>query len=494
MNTVLLRSPRPLAFVLGLALLAGHVPAADPPAAPVKADFATLDALLAKGDYAEAVTAADTIAATVRPKPRADDFLDRSIELIKALMRRGVAELRLGRIAAAKASFTEAHRTFKDPDFRRLVVVATRQAGPRLPPAVVDLELTWLELLFLRETVVIETLKTEATRLTTEDAASPERDQEVRKRVEQCLDDLKGLRKAAVDARESFGERFTAASGLVPVSPYAWSLAGPFRETLLDGLAASEQSRLPVAVLPADAGKSGKKGSEPAAAAAGAGDGRTAMRAIAIERLEATAAALADVVAAVTPKAGGLRPEVRADLAALEAELLTARAQVRIEAGEPAAARKDLDKVLELHREIGLLRKNPNPDMHPDLAQPLLLAADVRILESRRLLGEGAADMAKVEAEEAERKLERVTGLLEAPDHPLHARLAMLRQQLDGSLRSIKESIPRSDAIEAAARRMIRAIEAAPLPPQGGRSQRPSGEPAAQESGGRSPASATRST
>lgn len=442
---------RLLAPVLGLALVAACASAADPPAQAPKPDFAALDALLAGGDYAGAITAADAIAAAVRPKPRADDFLARSIELIRALMRRGVAELRIGRIDAAEATFTEAHRIFKDREFQRLVVLATRQAGPRLPPAVVDLELAWLDLLYLRIAVVVEKLKHEANEWATAEDGSPDREKEVRERIDLCLDQLKGLRKAAADARQSFGERFNEASKAVPVSPYARSLAGPFRESLLDGLVALEQSRLPASSPPSTA-------------------------ATAIENLDKAATAFDGVIKAVTPTAGGLRPEIQADLALLHAELLTARARARIESGEPAVARKDLERVLELHREAGVLRKRPAPDSHPDLVEPLLLSVSVGIVESRRLLADGQPDAAKVEAEGAQRKLDRAASLIKDADHPLGGRLTTLRQRLAFNFQSIGESIPRSDAVDAAARRMIRTLDAAPIVAGEGRS-RPAATP-----------------
>jgi len=330
MNTAAVPTLRLLAPVLGLALIAAPAPAADPPAQAPKPDFAALDALLAGGDYAGAITAADAIAAAVRPKPRAGDFLAKSIELIRALMRRGVAEFRIGRVDAAEATFTEAHRTFKDREFQRLVLLATRQAGPRLPPAVVDLELAWLDLLFLRIAVVIEKLKREANEWVTAEDGSPDREKESRERIDRCLEQLKGLRKAAADARQSFGERFDEASKAVPVSPYARSLAGPFRESLLDGLAALEQSRLPASVLPSTSGEAASDSGQDAADADGR---RGALQAKAIENLDKAASAFDGLVATVTPKAGGLRPEMQADLALLEVELVTARARARIESG-----------------------------------------------------------------------------------------------------------------------------------------------------------------
>jgi len=469
MNTAAVPTLRLLAPVLGLALIAAPAPAADPPTQAPKPDFAALDSLLAGGDYAGAITAADAIANAVRPKPRADDFLARSIELIRALMRRGVAELRIGRMDAAEATFTEAHRIFKDREFQRLFVLAARQAGPRLPPAVVDLELAWLDLLFLRIAVVVEKLKHEADDWAAAEEGSPDREKEAVDRIGRCLDQLKGLRKAATDARQSFGERFDEASKVVPVSPYARSLAGPFRESLLDALAALEQSRLPASMLPAASGEAAQDSRPGATAPAGTDDGGIRLRRKAIEDLDKAAVAFEGVVAAVTPTAGGLRPETQADLALLQAELLTARARARIESGDLAEVRKDLERVLELHRQVGVLRKRPVPDSHPDLVEPLLLAAGVGIGESRRLLAEGRPDAAKEEAEEAQRRLESAASLIKDANHPLGGRLTALRQRLAFNLESIGESIPRSDAVDAAARRMIRALDAAPIVSGSGR-------------------------
>lgn len=139
--------------------VAGSAPAADPVAPPPKPDWAGLESRMVAGDYAAAVTAADAIVELVRPKPRAPDFLPRSIELTRALMRRGLANLRLGDLDAAEESFTEAYRIFKDKDFQRLVSLQARQATPAIAAKLLQLELDWLELLEIRTAMLAERLR-----------------------------------------------------------------------------------------------------------------------------------------------------------------------------------------------------------------------------------------------------------------------------------------------------------------------------------------------
>jgi tetratricopeptide (TPR) repeat protein len=451
------------AVVLGLMFVGGHAPAVEPTVTEVKSDMATLDALMAAGDYAKAVEVAETVVSDARPKARAPDYLAKSIVVIRALMRQGLAERRLGRLDDAEATYTEAHSIFKDGDFRRLVVLATRQAGKRIPPELVELELTWLDLLYVREAVVVERLAREATRHAGEPNPSPEREAELRATVAECIDQLKDLRKAAVESRESFVERF-AAAGAVPATPSARSLSGQFRESMVDGLAMLEQARLPAPALPPATGQAGVA-SKPQPAG---GDEQARLRAAAVDKLAAAAVALGDVVAAVTPKGGGLRPEIRADLAGLEAELLMARARARVELAESRAAREDVERVLELRREAFVLRKNPAPDAHPDLAEPLLLAADLRLADARRLLADGKVDGARPELEQAQRELARVAALAMGDQHPLRSRLTTLQQELAIHIKGLQESIPRADAVDLASRRMIEALEAVPPMPSGG--------------------------
>jgi len=415
-----------------------------------KTEFAAVDALLKAGDYEAAAAAAGGIAESVKPKPRDDDYLLRSIERIRALMRQGYAELRLGHADAADAAFADASRTFKDGEFKRLVVLATRQARTGVPPWLVDLELTWLELLSSRQAVLLLRLSAQAA------AAGDDADgvAERRKQIADWLEDMDLLRTSAAEARESFVKRFGAAAGAAATSPYAKSLVEPFRESLLDGLSALEKSRLP---------------STP-------DDERGRLRADATDRFDAAAAALEAVVLTVTPKTGGMRPELRVEVALLEIDLLTARARVLIESGELARARKDVDKVIELRREVGVLQKNPAADSHPELYEPLLLAAEIGVAESRRLLEAGRVDEARAEMADVRKKIGQAERLTLPEGHTFRRRLTAVGEALVAQQGSVETLVPRTNAVDAAARRLLRGLGASAVPMPKGSDQ--PGQPA----------------
>jgi len=403
-----------------------------------KTDFAGVDALLKAGDYEAAAAAAGGIAESVKPKPRDDDYLSRSIELIRALMRKGYAELRLGHADAADAAFADASRTFKDGEFKRLVVLATRQARTGVPPWLIDLELAGSELLSARRAVLLLRLGEQAAipaAVAGDDAGGVA---ERRKQIADWLEDMDLLRTSAADARESFVKRFGAVAGVAATSPYAKSLVGPFRESLLDGLVALEKSRLPSTT----------------------DEERSRLRTDATRRFEAAAATLEAVVLAVTPKAGGMRPELRVEVALLEIELLTARARLLIESGDLALARKDVDKVVELRREVGVLQKNPAADSHPELYEPLLLAAEIGVAESRRLLEAGMVDEARAEMADVRKKIDQAERLTLPAEHAFRHRLAAAGEALVAQQGNVEALVPRTNAVDAAARRLLRGLGA----------------------------------
>jgi len=406
-----------------------------------KTEFAAVDALLKAGDYEAAAAAAGGIAESVKPKPRDEDYLLRSIELIRALMRKGYAELRLGHADAADAAFAEAARTFKDGEFKRLVVLATRQARTGVPPWLVDLELAWIELLCSRQAVLLlrlsERVATPAS--VTSDAGDVD---ELRKQVADWLEDMEQLRTSAAEARESFVKRFGAVAGVAATSPYAKSLVGPFRESLLDGRTALEKSRL----------------------SSTTDEKRGRLQAEAIQQFEAAATALEAVVLAFTPKAGGMRSELRVEVALLEIDLLTARARVLIESGELARACKDVDKVIELRRDVGGLEKNPAADSHPGLYEPLLLAAEIGVAQSRRLLEAGRVDEARAEMADVRKKIDQAERLTLPEGHTFRRRLTAVGEALVAQQGSIETLVPRTNAVDAAARRLLRGLGASAVP------------------------------
>lgn len=453
-----------LASILGVAAINAAPLAAEQPAtAAPEPSFTALDALLNAGEYARAATVADEIVKASKPKLRDDDYLRKSVDVIKALMRRGFAELRLWQVDAAEDTFAETADTFKDREFQRLLVLAVRRAGATVPPGLVELELTRLDLLNARMKVLLARLDDEATRCAADEGRASAEGGDWQRRIARCLSELESLRKQSVDARESFAKRFSGTSGAMTTSPFAHALVGPFWSALIDGLAEFEQSRLPPSAVDPDSDRDGSTVATESSPVGAPDDARLGLRAAALEHLEKADEALRAIVVAVTPKTGGLKPPARLEAALLESELLVARVRVRIETEDFAQAREDVARILDLRREVGTLRKDPRPEAHPDQFLPLMLAADIGMAEASALLAKGRVDAARAEAVEARRMLDLAASLAVPEGHPLRGRLATLQASLEEQRAHIERSIPRLDAVDAAARRLIRAIDATPV-------------------------------
>lgn len=439
-------------------LIGTPVPAVEQPSAKGRPDFAAIDKLLGAGDYTAAARAADQLVQQVKPKLRDDDYLARSIDCITALKRRGFAELRLAQYAAADATFAEAVGLFKDPEFKRLLVLAGRESGGKPKPWMIELELSWIDLFSLRMTALLAALGGEASKL----SAGGDVD-ELRKEAARGIEKYESLATAAAEARKSFADRFNVTTQ-VPAAPYARSLVGSYWQSLLDAVAALELSRLPPEVLPVKISRrDGSPVGDPEAGDEEGGRSRR-LRLQALEHLDRAAKSLRDAIAAATPKSGVLRPDAQIEAAVMEAELLTARARVERASGAWAQARDDADRVVKLHREVAVLRKVPTPDSHPDCFLPLLISADIAIQESRRLLTSRDVEMAQEQADQAQRQLRRARELPLASDHPLRRELTALEGALAEQQASIDGKAPHSEVADAAARRLIRAIKAAPVP------------------------------
>jgi len=439
--------PRILAR-LAFGLAAAGLPIGGPSAAEAKPDWTGLDARIVAGDYEQAVVAADEIAAAVEPKRRDPDFLARSIEFVRALMRRGLAELRLGRLDAADATLQQAYRSFKDRDFQRLVSLEAKRANARVMSTLVQLELSWIELLNLRMSVILERLRLAGLGPA---AVGPAADDtaNLRVQVEEWLDDLKFLERTAKEAREAVAGRLEKGGATILASPYSRSLPGEFRPALVAGLTPLELSRLPLAE-PVAAEPGGSLAAEP---------GNDRLRA-AFEQFEAAAAALRQAIADAAPKGiAGLKPEPRIEAALMEAELLAAEGDALLEARRPEEGRQRLATAIERLEEAARLRKLPNPENHPDLFWPLLLSAQALLDETQIRLDANDAPAARVTAIEAGKLLDRAAELPVANDHPLRSRLAALQARLSEERESVGAAIPGTDAADAAARRMRETID-----------------------------------
>lgn len=439
---------------------------ADPPAAAKASDWTGLDRLLAAGDYARAAQIADEIAKTPEPKRSDPDFLARKLESFRALSRRGLAELRLGQLDAAEATLAKAFRTFKDQDVQRLLSVEARKANPSIAVKIVAVELAWIDLLNLRSAVIVDRIRFAGlSRSATADApaAPPDREEQEsreRKDVERWIRELDMLGKLTAAERRTLVERFDQGGSAVTASPLARSLVGRFRPALLSGMAALAIGTLPFPVAgPAKPSSPGSDAASPEGAPPE--DGRPQWLADALAGFDEASKALDEAIAAASPAGeSGLRPDAKIEAALLRAELLAHRAVARWRTGDPAGARADVEAAIALRGEIAKLRKEVSPSDHPDLVWPLALAAELAVEETRRHLSAGENDRARVRVQEAASLLARAAALPIPDEHPLRGAIAALATRLEGEQADLGKALPRTDAADAAGRRVRRALDA----------------------------------
>ena len=442
----------------------GRAGAADPPAPEKKPDWAALEKLLTSGSYQEAAVLAGEIAEMVKPKRRAPDFLPRTIEHIRALMRRGLALLRQGDIDAADDAFAEATRDFKDREFQRLLALEARNATAAVTSQMVMLDVNGVELADFRSLAVLERMR--ATNLARRDQSlSTAALTSLPQDVARWLGELKVDKRAGANARESLAERIEKGGPTVVASPYARAVAGAFRPEMIAGIAARELADMPPEVLQADAVRDW----------IGAGDEKPAedsvprVRARLLEEslghFQLAAAALDEAIRAASPTgAAGLKGDARIEAALLEAEIMVHRGAAMKQAADLAHARESVRRAIQLHREVGELRRSPSPDVHPDLAWPLLLDADATLADAQRLLAVGDHERSQATVREASNTLARAAALPMPPNSPLRGYLADLQARLQRQRSALDDSLPRTEAADAAARRLQEAIDATALP------------------------------
>jgi tetratricopeptide (TPR) repeat protein len=437
------------------------VDAVEPPKAETKPDWAALEGLLLAGNYSEAAAMADGIVAAAKRKSWAPDFLARTTDGIRALVWRGLAESRLGDLDAAEATFTDAQRTFRDRDYQRLLALAERQATAAEAGQLILLELTWIELLNAKAAVILDRMRYANLARVDDGDVSAEATSRLKDDVEGWLDDLELLKKTASKAGAELATRLDARGSTVTASPRARALVGRFWPALIAGTTALELGKLPFAALPS---KAADAPDPPAATPAVPAETNTRL-ADAMEQFQEAAAALDEAVTRSLPQGTvALKPDARIEAAVMEAELLVHRAFAEREDGDLRRAREDLDRVVELQREIAGLRKRPYQESHPDMFWPLLLMADIELAESRQLLAEGEAAKAREMDTAASKTLARAAAVSVPESHPLRGFLAKLTARLEGQRASVDETIPRSDQADKAARRLRGALDGTALP------------------------------
>ncbi|MFM8413666.1 MAG: hypothetical protein ACKOCX_02980, partial [Planctomycetota bacterium] len=171
--------------------------------------------------------------------------------------------------------------------------------------------------------------------------------------------------------------------------------------------------------------------------------------------------ALDEALAAAAPKGiAALKPEARVEAILLRTDLLNAEAMALLEAGESAKCRGRLTEMMALRQEAATLLKLREAERHPDLFWPLLMSAESLLDDARRELEVGDAARSRTASLEAQKLLERADALSVPADHPLRRHLARLQASIRGTLAAVEAKIPGSDAADAAARRLRRAIDA----------------------------------
>jgi tetratricopeptide (TPR) repeat protein len=456
-------------LVAAVGSLGGRSLAADPLPPDTKPDWAALEKLLTSGSYHEAATVAGDLAETVKAKRRAPDFLPRTIERVRALMRRGLALLRLGDVDAADEAFAEATRDYKDREFQRLLALEARNATAAVAAQMAMLEVNGVELVDFRSLAVLERMKAanrarrdSSLRETGPPAAVPT---SLLDDVSRWLGELKVLKRAGANARESLAERFEKGGPAVVASPYTRAVAGSFRPEMIAGIAARELAAMPAEILQAAAVRDWIDAGDQEADEDAASQIRARLLEDSLGHFDKAAAALEEGIRAASPTgATGLRGDARIEAALLEAEIMVNRGAVLQQRAELALAREGFRRAVQLQREVGELRRSPSPDVHPDMFWPLLLDAEATLEEARRLLAGGDHEASQATVREAATTLARAAALPVSPDHPLRGQLADLQRRLHQERTALGDLLPRSEAADAAARRLREAIDATALP------------------------------
>jgi hypothetical protein len=432
---------------------------ADPPAVSErKPDWPGLDSLLWSGDYEKAAAAADDIATALKPKRRDTDFLAESIGFFRALLRRGFAELRLGRLDDAAATLEQARRIPRDAEFKRLLGIETRSMNAKAVTLLVSLNINFVELLDLQMSILVERLRLASLGRDPQAPPSDDTEAKLRTQVGDWLDDLDKLGKTAREARKSLAESIETAGSSMLASPYNQALVGGFREAMIAGGRSLALSRLPFGD-PRDAAAPPLPKEQSPPGAAGPEWLETARR-----ELAAATTALDEAVAAAAPKGvAALKPQQTIEMLLLREELLVLEGEVLLSSDDAAGSRERFTKAMELVRQIATLRKLTNAESHPDLFPPLVRCAEAMLREARRDTEGGDPTRGRQALVEASKLLAQAEGLPFPKQHPLRASLPGLQARVEEGLSQVGELIPGADAATAAARRLRRSLEGAPV-------------------------------
>ncbi len=423
-------------------------------------DWAGLRTLLEAGEYAKATAAADVIIELVSPNRKAPDFLARSRDTIDALMRRGFAELQLGRLDAAEATFVATQEVFKDREFQKQLSTMEKLDDPKLEVPMVDLDLRAIELQNLRAAVCLERLRLMHASQAAASGASKPPEPAVVEAVAGQVEAIRAFIKASADVRKKLSERFENAGATVVGSPHKRALMSNFHPELIAGIATFELSRLPFEMPPAPEAEGDKKAEGTATILAVNGLDRGQLLEKSLAHFDAASKALDGVFGQTLPNdVKKAPPDKRLEAELLSLRLSLARCAARLQYGDVEGARKEVNEVLDLHKDMTGIRKVANGESHPELFVPLVLATEIALAESDEQSKAGMGDEARGMAAKASELLARAAALPLADDHPRRYDLARLAAALGNRRAKFEASVVTTDAAEVAARRIRRAVE-----------------------------------
>ena len=467
--------------------------------------------LLRDGKYRQALAEARRIEKIVKPSKKNPVIGPGTQFYVNLLIYKGVIERRMGSLDAADKTLTEAFKQFSDPAFQQFLGRGTPSEEKDQLAYFLSIELPYLQLIDQGTEVLLERIRSANQELHLQ--ASGKNREPAGSGAEQDTADAEAAKTADRDqiatwfrrvddlirmsqsARSAVRGRFTepgkednspleALLADSPQSRLTASLSQPYRFV---GLRYLEASKLPWTLsfdadTPADEEGSSKTAQtsdaepidEPAeerlqqAASQRLRASAYLQRSVSIAE-EAMAPVLA-VVASDEAKTDGdtkftehTRHAAKQEAARSRAERLVALAEVALLDDDLESARSRVDEALLSLREV-------EPPNYPELARPLITSAEVAFAESRRSLEKKDALAARDQSNLAVESLREAQRLLTAkdsafdPDAPLHALLASQLAVVESFAKNSSRTAAADSATDAAARRALAAIKAAPKP------------------------------
>jgi len=423
----------------------GPRPAVAQPSADAEASLQDITARFTAGDYAGVVTATEGVDKSPRPRPRDPDFVPRMRVIAELLVRRSLAERRLGRLDAAEASVEAAGKVIGDREVQRAVALFVRSAGPQAVAAVVPLELTNLEVLDARIALLLDRLEAEASAAAAVDsgaAAAARTPRSPKDRRQSCEELLVQSRQL----REGLSDRLDKAAEGLRASPTARVLASEARPLLQAGRAA-------IVTLRAGNGPHAPAARE--AARAGGDDVETPEAVTSLEK--ALAAADQAIKAAVAAAGKPERPRAAATGAVVRADYLEWLARARLASGDPAAARADVRAAIAERLAGG-------QEDHPELVDAFLLGGEVALAEARAATAAGDMKASGSAFDQSVEWLSRARDVVEGSpavfglESPLRRRAEELITGARAARADSDSALIVIDAVDAAAGRALRAL------------------------------------